>query len=137
MGHPAGLARLPLPTGNESVPPAKRSVRHSVAVVPEFRRDPMVNHVPQHVGSPAVFDQPERVTAELEIVAALINAVGPMAFDIDAAFHVGNKLITRSLPGLPSDIGNSHDRNVPHPSARLEPHERDSPIFGATSRFVQ
>ena len=57
MGHPAGLSRLTLPTRNESVPSAKRSVRHSVAIVPKFRRDPMVNHVPQHVGAPAVFNQ--------------------------------------------------------------------------------
>lgn len=113
MGHPAGLAGLPLPTGNESVPPAKRSVCHSVATAPKFRRDPMIDHIPQHMGSPAVFYQPEGVAAELEIVAALINAVRSMTFDINAAFHVGNELIARSLARLQSDIGDAHDRNVP------------------------
>jgi len=113
MGHPAGLARLPFSTRNESVPMARRSVSHSVAAVPEFRRDPMIDHLTQHVSSPAVFNQPERVTAELKIVAALIDAVGPMAFDIDAAFHVGNELFTRRLAGLQPDIGDAHDRNVP------------------------
>ena len=112
MGHPTGLARLPLPTCDESVPLSKGVVSHSVAAVPEFRCDPMVDDVPQHVRSPAVFNQPEGVTAELKVVAALINAVGSMAFDIDSAFHVGNELITRSLPWLEFDIGNAHDRNV-------------------------
>lgn len=113
MSHPAGLARLPFPTRNESVPPAKRSIGHSVTTAPKLRGDPMVNHVPQHVGSPAVFNQPERITAELEIVAALINAVGSMAFDINAAFHVGNELIICRLAWLKSDIGDAHDRNAP------------------------
>src|SRR6185312_9889420 len=112
MGHPAGLSRLPLAARNEPVPPAKRSISHSVATVPKLRRDPMVNHVPHHVSSPAVFNQPECVTAELKIVAALIDAVGPMAFDINAAFHIGHELITRRLAGLQSDIGNSYDRNI-------------------------
>lgn len=111
MGHPAGLAWLPLSTRNKSVPLAKRSVSHSITTVPEFRRDPMVDHVPQHMGSSAVFNQPECISAELEIVAALINAVGPMPLDIDAAFHVGNELIIRSLAGFKSDIGDAHDRN--------------------------
>jgi len=93
MGHPARLAWLPLATRDEAVSTASSSVGHSIAAVPEFRRDPMVDHVSQHVGPSAMFNQPEGVTAELEIVAALINAIGPMAFDVDAALHVGNQLI--------------------------------------------
>lgn len=112
MGHPAGLAWLSLSTRNESVPPARRSVSHSITTVPEFRRDPMVDYVPQHMGSSAVFNQPECIATELEIVAALINAVGPMPLDIDAAFHVGNELIIRRLAGLQSDIGDAHDRDM-------------------------
>ena len=113
MGHPAGLARLPLSTRDESVPAASRSVSDSVTAVPELRRDPMVDDIPQHVRSPAVFDQPECVTAELEIVAALINAVGPMAFDIDAVFHIGNQLIDSRRPRLKPDIRDAYDRDMP------------------------
>ena len=93
MSHPTRLAWLPLATRDEAVSTASSSVGHSIAAVPEFRGDPMVDHVPQHVGPSAVFNQPEGVTTELEIVAALIDAVRPVAFDVDAVLHVGNELI--------------------------------------------
>ena len=93
MSHPTRLAWLPLATRDEAVSTASRSVGYSVAAVPEFWRDPMVDHVSQHVDTPAVLNQPERIPAELKIVAALINAIGPMAFDVDTVLHIGNQLL--------------------------------------------
>ena len=93
MRHPAGLARLALAACDKSVTLAVPSVGHCVATVPELRRDAMVNHVTQHLGALSVFDEPEGVAAELEIVAALVNAIGPMAFDVDAPFHIGKQII--------------------------------------------
>ena len=93
MSHPTRLAWLPFSTRDEAISTASSSVGHSIAAIPEFRGDPMVDHVPQHVGPSAVFNKPEGVTTKLEIVAALIDAVGPMAFDVDAVLHVGNQLI--------------------------------------------
>mgnify|MGYP001573616490 CR=1 FL=1 len=93
MSHPTRLAWLPLATRDEAVSTASSSVGHSIAAIPEFRRDPMVDHIPQHVGAPAVLNQPERIPAKLKIVAALIDAIGPMAFDVDTVLHVGNQLI--------------------------------------------
>src|SRR5690242_3443878 len=107
MGHPPRLPRLPLPTGNEAVPAARGPIGNPVAAVPEFRGDPMIDHVPQHVSPSAVFNQPERIAAELEIVAALIDAIGPMAFDIDAALHVFDQLIARCLTRFEPDIGDT------------------------------
>ena len=67
MSHPTRLAWLPLATRDEAVSTASSSVGHSIAAVPEFWRDPMVDHVSQHVDTPAVLNQPERIPAELEI----------------------------------------------------------------------
>ena len=72
----------------------------------------MIDHIPQHMRSPTIFNEPEGITAELEIVAALIDAIGSVAFDVDAAFHVGNELITCRVAGLKPDIGDAYDRNV-------------------------
>lgn len=60
-----------------------------------------------------MFNQPERITAELEIVAALINAVGPVALDVDPPFHVGDELVNRGRAWLKSDVGDSNDGNTP------------------------
>ena len=112
MGHPAGLAWLALPARNKSVSTTSALVSDPVAAVPEFRRNPMIDHIPQHLGSPTVFNEPEGIAAELEIVAALIDAIGSVALDVDAAFHVGNELITCRVARLKPDIGDAYDRNV-------------------------
>ena len=62
----------------------------------------MINDVPEHVGALAVFNEPERIAPELKVVAALVNAVRPMAFNVDSPFHVGEQVLERSLAGLRS-----------------------------------
>src|SRR3972149_7662505 len=105
MGHPARLTRLPLATRNKPIPAAGGPVGDAIAAVPELGRDPVVDHVAQHVGALAVLDQPERIAAELEVVAPLIDAVRPVAFDIDPALHVGDELFARRRAWLQPDVG--------------------------------
>src|SRR6476646_863161 len=112
MRHPAGLAWLPLATCDEAEAATMTAVSHAVTAIPEFRRDPMVDHVPQHVGALAVLDQPEGITAELEVIAPLIDAVGAVAFDVDAPFHFCKKIAHRGRAGLQADIGDAYDRDA-------------------------
>jgi hypothetical protein len=93
MGHPAGLARLTLPACNEPISPAVRPIRDSVATAPELWRDPMVDDIADHVGPLPLLDHPKYISAELEVIPSLIDAVGPVAFDVDASFHIGEQLV--------------------------------------------
>ena len=67
--------------------------RHPITTVPEFRRNPVINHIANHMrapavlrarsnagllgarAAPAVLDQPKRISSELKIIAPLIDAV--------------------------------------------------------------
>src|SRR6185503_12796689 len=89
VGHPAGLARLALAACDKPIPPAVRPIRNPVAAAPELRRDSMVDDIADHVGAFAVLDQPECIAAELEVIPTLIDAIGPVAFYVDASFHIG------------------------------------------------
>ena len=112
MGHPTRLARLSFATRDEPVPTTSRSISDAVAALPKLRRDAVVDDVPEHMGSSTMFNQPERVTAELEIVAALINAVGPVALDVDPPFHVDDELVNRGRAWLKPDVGDANDGNT-------------------------
>ena len=91
----AGLAGLTLSTGNETVAAAMPPVCDAVAAVPELRRNAVIDHIAEHAGAPAVFDQPERVAAELKVVSPLIDAIGIVALDVNAALHLGEETIQR------------------------------------------
>src|SRR5690349_11502316 len=110
--HPTGLARLPLAARDKTVTSAVASIGHAITTVPEFRRDAVVNHVPQHLGALSIFNEPEGIAAELEVVAPLVDAVGPMALDVDAPFHVGEQIVERVGSRLQTDVGNAHDRDA-------------------------
>src|SRR5688572_18375540 len=75
--HPAGLAGLALPARDEAISPAVPPIGDTIAAVPKFRRDAVIDHVPNHVDALSIFDKPEGIAAELEVIAALVNAVGP------------------------------------------------------------
>ena len=98
----------------------------------------MIDDIPQHVGALAVLDQPKRIAAELKIVPPLIDAEGPVAFDIDAALDVGDQSSSLAWPGsrpmLAMRTIGTLTPNYPPCWIRVE---RVRPIFGATSRFVQ
>jgi hypothetical protein len=112
MGHPTRLARLSFATRDEPIPATSSSISDAVAALPKIRRDPMVDHVPEHMGSSTMFNQPERVPTELEIVPSLVDAVGPVAFDVDPAFHVGDELVNRGRAWLKPDVGDADDRDT-------------------------
>ena len=140
MRHPTGLAGLAFATGNETITLTMRPVGYPVATVPEFRRDAVVDHVAQHVGPPAVLDQPERIPAELKIVAPLIDAVGAVAFDVDPALHLRKELIEGRPARLQTDIGDAHDRDSPPAIGTIRPtragfanFRRDFPIGAVTN----
>src|SRR5581483_4830044 len=121
MGHPAGLTGLTFPAGDEPVPAAVRAIRHTVATAPELRRDAVIDHVPQHVGAPAVLDEPEGVAAELEVIPPLVDAVGTVPFDVDAAFHIGDQVVQRGRARLQPDVGDPHDRYATPPVRPVRP----------------
>ena len=112
MGHPTGLARLAFATRNEPIPTAMRPIRDPVTTAPELRRDPMVDDITNHVGSLPVLDQPECVAAELEVISSLIDAIGPVAFNVDAPLHIGEQLIEGGGAGFEADVGNANDRDA-------------------------
>jgi len=93
MGHPARLARLTFPARNKPEPTAMSKVCDSVALPPKLRRNAVVDHIADHVGLLTVFDEPERIAAELKVVATLVDAVRPMAFDVNPLLHTGNQII--------------------------------------------
>jgi hypothetical protein len=72
----------------------------------------MVDDITNHVGPLPSLDQPKCVSAELEVTAALIDAVGPVAFDVDAQFHISDKLVKGGGAGLESNIGDADDRDA-------------------------
>ena len=55
-----------------------------VAGLPEVGGAGLVGDAGEHAAFFPAFDFPEGVAAELEVVAPLIDAVGPVAFDVDA-----------------------------------------------------
>src|SRR5215831_2177255 len=95
VGHPTGLARLTLAARDEAISPSVRAIRNPVAAPPELRRNPVVDDITNHVGSLAVLNQPKCVSAELKIISSLIDAVGSVAFDVDAPSHIGEQPVER------------------------------------------
>lgn len=75
MSHPARLARLALATRNKPEPAAMPLVRNSVARAPKLRRNAVIDDIADHMGPLTTFDEPERIAAELKVVAALVDAV--------------------------------------------------------------
>jgi len=93
MGHPARLARLTFPARNKPEPTAMSKVCDSVALPPKLRRNAVVDHIADHVCPLTVFDEPERIAAELKVVTTLVNAVRPMAFDVNPLLHADDQII--------------------------------------------
>src|SRR5215510_4152292 len=127
MGHPAGLARLALPARDEPIPPSVRPIRNAVAAAPELRRNSIVDDITNHVAAFAVLDEPKCVATELEVIPSLIDAVGPVAFDVDTSFHVGEQFVEGSDTRFKSNISDAHDRDAV-PAV--------SPIGAARARFA-
>src|SRR5215210_1550814 len=103
MGHPAGLARLALATRDEPIPPAVRPISDTIAAVPKLRCDSIIDDIANHLCSLSVLDQPKCVAAELEVVPSLIDAEGPVPFDVQTMFHVGEQIVESGGTRLKAD----------------------------------
>ena len=121
MRHPARLARLALPARDEAISPAVPSIGDTIAAVPKLRSDAVINDVPEHVGAFAVFNEPERIAPELKVVAALVNAVGPMAFNVDSRFTSASRSWSEAWPGSKPMLAIRTIGTLPQLSARFEP----------------
>src|ERR1019366_6408117 len=65
--------------------------RNAIAGAPEVGGLRLVSHAREHAALLTSLDFPERVSAELEIVALLIDRVTALAFDQDAVIHTGDQ----------------------------------------------
>ena len=65
---------------------------HGIEVLPEVGRDRVVGDVGHHARLLAVLDLPERVAAELAVVALLVDRVAAAAVDHHAVLRVGDDL---------------------------------------------
>src|SRR5262245_50428432 len=71
----------------------------TVAGTPEIGRARLIRDVAQHAGHLAFLNFPERLAAELEVVALLVDRETPVAHDQDAAIDPGRELLERRGPG--------------------------------------
>src|SRR3954469_10781985 len=86
-----------------------------VRVRPEGGGDGVVGEVGHHARLLPVLDFPERVAAELSVVALLIDAEAALPFDEDAVFDVGDHLVhgRRSLwPRFELHVRHTQERVV-------------------------
>src|SRR5207247_618185 len=72
----------------------------------------LVRHAREHRALLAVLDFPERVAAELEVVALLVDGEAAVAVDEDAVFDAADQVVERHalLAGLERDVGHALER---------------------------
>ena len=94
------------PLASPPMPWCSHALRRAdgVEVGPEVGGDGVVGEVGHHARLLAVLDLPERVAAELAVVALLIDAEAARAVDQHAVLDVGDHLIDRRRPGGPGSI---------------------------------
>ena len=81
VAYCVGLRRLPFAVVGRAVKLVRVGSAQSVAGAPEIRRSRLVCDIPQHLAELAVFDFPEGLAAELEIVTLLIDRPTSVAID--------------------------------------------------------
>ncbi len=59
-----------------------------------------------------MLDEPEGVAAELKVVATLVDAVRPVALDVDPAFHIREKIVKRHAARFEPDVGDAYHRHA-------------------------
>src|SRR5262245_55405306 len=107
VAHRVRLARLALAVVREAHVLPVTLVGDRGAGAPEIVRATLIGHVRQHAALLAVLDLPERVAAELEVVALLVDRVRAAAVDQDAVLDLADEIVEARAVG-----------------ARLEPHVR-------------
>src|ERR1039457_721276 len=99
VAHGVDLLRLAFSVeeGAELLPVT--GARNAIAGAPEVGGLRLVSHAREHAALLTSLDFPERVSAELEIVALLIDRVTALAFDQDAVTHTGDQIVGSDIAG--------------------------------------
>ena len=111
----------------------------AVAGLPEIGRARLIGHARNHAALLAALDLPERVAAELEVVALLIDGITAPAVDQDAVVDAGDQVLQRGLASDPASATHSAcagKERVAHESAWQQPCDSLSPTRCACSRVV-
>ena len=87
------LARLALAVGERAAELVGALAAEHVARLPELRRVRLVGDVAQLRRDLALLHLPERLAAELEVVALVVDAVAAVALDLDAVVGRGDDVL--------------------------------------------
>src|SRR5512138_1925074 len=112
MTDDTNLPRLALAVHERPVQFVGRASADAVAGAPEIGRSRLVRDVAQHAGDLPLADLPERLAAELEVVALLVDRPAAVTVNQDAFVHVRHEVIERTV--LPAGL----ERHVRHPRER-------------------
>src|SRR5579872_1427383 len=85
------------------------------AGVPEFRADAAIAGVLQHSRALAVANLPGDLTAELKVVALVIDGPALVGLHIDGVVHAAENFVDGLGAGLEADVGHADERN-PRPA---------------------
>src|SRR5690606_8523056 len=109
-----GLPRLALAIEERATEPEIAFVADRGTGVPELRRTDLVGRILDLAGDLAVADLVEQLSAELRVVALLVDRVGATAMDVEAAFDVLHHLRGRErrLAGRQRHVGHALELHV-------------------------
>src|SRR5579872_6431806 len=82
------------------------------AGVPELRADAAVAGIFQHPRALAVADLPGDLTAELEIVALVVDRPALVGLHVDGVVDAAENLVERLRAGLEAHVGHANERNA-------------------------
>src|SRR3989338_3037619 len=112
VAGPHGLHGLALAAVGRAPERPVAAVADGVARVPELGGDAAVRGVLDHAGFLAALDLPGDLGAELEVVAAVVDAPAAVGLEIDAVVGVGQQV--GELPGSrqQADVGHADERDA-------------------------
>src|SRR5258705_6578332 len=86
-----------------------------VAGIPEVGVAGLISDIPKHFTALAVFNLPEHLTAELEVIALLIDGVASVSIDQNSTVHARYKIVKRSTTTrrLERNIWHARKRDAP------------------------
>src|SRR6187431_3292894 len=113
MGHGVHLLRLTLAVVERRTKPVGTLAPDECERIPKIGRPRLIGHVPEEPRALAVLDFPERLSAELEVVALLIDRERTIPFDVDAALRLGDDVVFGELASirLEADVRHALKRN--------------------------
>src|SRR5262249_6825633 len=114
VAHGIALARLSLAVVGEPIVLPESLPGDRGARAPEVLRLALIRHVGQHPRLLPTLDLPEGISAELEVVALLIDRVGTAAIDQDSVLDLPDQIVERHVvrPGLEPHVWHALERNA-------------------------